>query len=88
MLLNTDGSVKSVKPIPHHYAQTASSASTHAPYPAYVQDLKAQNVADRSSTSPALPIALGAGLLTAGTMTTVFALRRRRARAGTPTAAV
>ncbi|WP_405521827.1 alkaline phosphatase family protein [Streptomyces canus] len=87
VLLNSDGSVRSVKPIPHHYAQTASSASTHAPYPAYVQDLKAQNVAD-SSTSPALPIAVGAGLLTAGTMATVFALRRRRARAGTPTAAV
>ena len=84
VLLNTDGSVKSVKRIPH-YTQTASSASDLA---AYNQDLAAQNVADRSSTSPALPIALGAGLLTAGTMTTVFALRRRKARAGTPTAAV
>ncbi|ALV32256.1 alkaline phosphatase family protein [Streptomyces sp. CdTB01] len=88
VLLNADGSVKSVKPIPHHYAATASSASTHAPYPAYVQDLKAQNVAAASSTSPALPIAVGAGLLTAGTMTIVFAPRRRRARAGAPTAAV
>ncbi|MGQ4383524.1 phospholipase C [Streptomyces sp. SAS_270] len=88
VLLNADGSVKSVKPIPHHYAQTASSASTDAPYAAYVQDLKAQNVAAASSASPALPIAVGAGLLTAGTMTTVFALRRRRARAGAPTAAL
>ncbi len=88
VLLNADGSVKSVKPIPHRYAATASPVSSHAPCPAYVQDLKAQNVAAASSTSPTLPITVGAGLLTAGTMTTVFALRRRRARAGTPTAAV
>jgi phospholipase C len=88
VLLNADGSVESVKPIPHHYGRTASAASAHAPYPAYVQDLKARNVADSGSASPALPIAVGAGLLTAGTMTTVFALRRRRARAGAPTAAV
>lgn len=88
VLLNADGSVKSVKPIPHHYAQTASSASTHAPYPAYVQELKAQNVADSTSASPALPIAVGAGILTAGAMTTVFALRRRKARTGTATAAL
>ncbi|MER8004147.1 alkaline phosphatase family protein [Streptomyces sp. NPDC094149] len=81
VLLNADGSVKSVKPIPHHYARTASSASTHAPYPAYVQDLKAQNVAEASSTSPALPIALTAGVVTAGTIATGFALRRRRSNA-------
>ncbi|WP_458249242.1 phospholipase C [Streptomyces sp. MAI_2237] len=81
VLLNADGSVKSVKPIPHHYAQTASSASTHAPYPAYVQDLKAQNVADASSASPALPIALTAGVVTAGALATGFALRRRRSNA-------
>ncbi|MEU0650183.1 hypothetical protein [Streptomyces umbrinus] len=43
----------------------------HTPYPAYVQDLKAQNIIDSSSTSLALPIAVGAGLLTSGTMTTV-----------------
>ncbi|MDH6455443.1 MULTISPECIES: alkaline phosphatase family protein [unclassified Streptomyces] len=88
VLLNSDGSVKSVKPIPHHYGRTATSASTHAPYPAYVQDLKAQNVADSNSTSPALPIAISAGVLTAGAMTTAFALRRRRTRAGAPPAAV
>lgn len=88
VLLNTDGSVRSVKPIPHHYGRAASAGSTHAPYPAYVQDLKAQNVAASSSTSPALPIAVGAGVLTAGAMTTAFALRRRKARAGAPTAAV
>ncbi|WP_427165302.1 phospholipase C [Streptomyces sp. C1-1] len=81
VLLNADGSVKSVKPIPHHYARTASSASTHAPYPAYVQDLRAQNVADASSTSPALPIALTAGVVTAGAVATGFALRRRRSNA-------
>ncbi|MFE0517923.1 phospholipase C [Streptomyces sp. NPDC058954] len=81
VLLNADGSVKSVKPIPHHYAQAASSASTHAPYPAYVQDLKAQNVAAASSTSPALPIALTAGVVTAGAIATGFALRRRRSSA-------
>ncbi|MEU9282644.1 phospholipase, partial [Streptomyces sp. NPDC048341] len=87
VLLNPDGSVKSVKPIPHHHGRTASAA-THAPYPAYVQDLKAQNVADGTSTSPALPIAIGAGILTAGAMTTAFALHRRKTRAGAPTAAV
>ncbi|MFD8306460.1 phospholipase C [Streptomyces sp. NPDC059690] len=81
VLLNADGSVQSVKPIPHHYARTASSASTHAPYPAYVQDLKAQNVADASSTSPALPIALTAGVVTAGAVATGFTLRRRRSNA-------
>ncbi|MGX1908382.1 hypothetical protein ACWIID_05915 [Streptomyces phaeochromogenes] len=71
VLLNTDGPVKSVKPIPHHYARTVSSGSTHTPYPAYVQDLKAQNIIDSSSTFLALPIAVGAGLLTSGTTTTV-----------------
>ncbi|MCI3274432.1 phospholipase C [Streptomyces cylindrosporus] len=79
VLLNSDGSVRSVKPIPHHYAQTASSASTHTPYPAYVQDLKAQNVAAGTSASPAVPIALTAGAVTAGAVATAFALRRRRA---------
>ena len=82
VLLNSDGSVKSVRPIPHHYGRSASSAATHAAYPAYVQDLKAQNVAATGSASPALPIAVGAGVLTAGATTTAFALRRRKARAG------
>ncbi len=79
VLLNSDGSVKSVKKIPH-YAQTATAASAKAEYAPYVEDLKAQNVADASSASPALPITLAAGLLTAGAATTVFALRRRRTR--------
>jgi phospholipase C len=68
-----------VKKIPH-YAQTATAASAKAEYAPYVEDLKAQNVADASSASPALPITLAAGLLTAGAATTVFALRRRRTR--------
>ncbi|MGW2641101.1 phospholipase C [Streptomyces sp. NPDC001348] len=88
VLLNADGSVRSVKPIPHHYARTATSAAGNAPYPAYVQDLKAQNVADSSPASPVLPLGIGAGLLTAGATTTAFALRRRRARAGAAGAAV
>ncbi|MGK3941171.1 alkaline phosphatase family protein [Streptomyces caeruleatus] len=87
VLLNTDGSVRSVRPIPRHYAQATSSAAAHVPYPAYVQDLKAQSVADGTSASPALPIAIGAGVVTAGAMTTLFTLRRRRARAGAPRAA-
>jgi phospholipase C len=76
VLLNANGSVKSVKRIPH-YGQTSSTATT-APYPAYVQDLKAQNVADSSSASTALPVAVGAGLLTAVGATTAFAVYRRR----------
>jgi phospholipase C len=78
VLLNTDGSVKSVKPIPHHYAQTSTSAQ--GAYPPYVQDLKAQNIAASASVSPTLPITLTAGLVTAGAVTTAFALRRRRNR--------
>ncbi|NEB04091.1 alkaline phosphatase family protein [Streptomyces sp. SID13726] len=77
VLLNSDGSVKSVKRIPH-YSQAASATSDRTPYAPYVADLKAQNVADTGSTSPALPIVLGAGLLTAAATTTVFTLRRRR----------
>jgi phospholipase C len=68
--------VKSVKRIPY-YSQTSSTATT-APYPAYVQDLKAQNVAESSSSSTALPVAVGAGLLTAVGVTTAFAVYRRR----------
>ncbi|HEY8978621.1 MAG TPA: alkaline phosphatase family protein, partial [Streptomyces sp.] len=72
VLLNADGSVKSVRPIPHHFARTAAS-------PRYIADLKAQNVADETSasTSPALPLALGGGVLAAGAVATAFALRRR-----------
>ncbi|MFM9445588.1 phospholipase C [Streptomyces acidiscabies] len=71
VLLNTDGSVKSVKPIPSHYPRTAAS-------PQYIADLKAQNVAaDTSTTSAAVPVALGGGMLAAGAVATVFALRRR-----------
>ncbi|MER7644015.1 alkaline phosphatase family protein [Streptomyces sp. NPDC126522] len=79
VLLNSNGSVKSVKRIPH-YTQTSSTA-THAPYSAYVQDLKAQNVAATSDSSTALPVAVGAGLVTAVGATTAFALYRRRSRA-------
>ncbi|MFM9610568.1 phospholipase C [Streptomyces niveiscabiei] len=71
VLLNTDGSVKSVKAIPGHFARTA-------PSPQYIADLKAQNVAaDTSTTSPVVPVALGGGVLAAGAVATVFALRRR-----------
>ncbi|GAB2756240.1 hypothetical protein GCM10027072_62900 [Streptomyces bullii] len=78
VLLNQDGSVRSVKDIPHH-TRTAVSVSARAPYAPYVQDLAARNVADTGSASPALPVALAAGLLTAGTATVAFALRRRGA---------
>ncbi|WP_405662720.1 phospholipase C [Streptomyces sp. NBC_00079] len=86
VLLNTDGSVKSVKGIPHH-SGTATNTSAHGAYPPYVHDLRAQNVADTGSASPALPIAVAAGLLTAGATGTAFALHRRRRRPGQPTAA-
>ncbi|WP_328828944.1 alkaline phosphatase family protein [Streptomyces sp. NBC_00252] len=84
VLLNTDGSVKSVKRIPH-YTQTASSASDLA---AYNQDLAAQNVSYSGSTSTSLPIAIAAGILTAGAATTAFALHRRKARTRGATTAV
>ena len=81
VLLNSDGSVKSVKGIPHH-SGTVTAASAQGAYPPYVQDLKAQNVADTGSASPALPIAVAAGLLTAGATGTAFALHRRKRRIG------
>ncbi|WP_405875491.1 phospholipase C [Streptomyces sp. NBC_00005] len=87
VLLNSDGSIKSVKGIPHYTGTSASAASTHAAYPPYVQDLKAQNLADTGSASPALPIAVAAGLLTAGATGTAFALHRRKRRHGPLTAA-
>jgi phospholipase C len=86
VLLNTDGSVKSVKGIPHH-SGTATTVSAQGAYPPYVQDLKAQNVADTGSASSALPIAVAAGLLTAGATGTAFALHRRKRRTGHLTAA-
>ncbi|WP_330284447.1 phospholipase C [Streptomyces sp. NBC_00588] len=86
VLLNPDGSVKSVKGIPHH-SGSATTVSAKGAYPPYVQDLKAQNVADAGSTSPAVPIAVAAGLLTAGATGTAFALHRRRRRPGQLTAA-
>ncbi|MFJ4205463.1 phospholipase C [Streptomyces sviceus] len=82
ILLNADGSVKSVRKIPHR-SPAASAASVKVPYPPYVADLKAQNAADTGSTSPTLPIILAAGLATAVATTTVFALRRRRTRGAT-----
>ncbi|MFJ9541155.1 phospholipase C [Streptomyces sp. NPDC101225] len=80
VLLNADGSVKSVKGIPRH-GSTAASTTAKGAYAPYVQDLKAQNVADSGPASPAVPIAVAAGLLTAGATGTAFALRRRK-RAG------
>ncbi|WP_210586173.1 phospholipase C [Streptomyces sp. GESEQ-35] len=86
VLLGSDGSVKSVQKIPH-YTRTATSAAAKAPYAPYTQDLAAQNVADTTSASPALPIAVAAGIATAGAAVGVVALRRRRAHnTGTPTA--
>ncbi|MFI7400702.1 phospholipase C [Streptomyces sp. NPDC049541] len=81
VLLNSDGSVKSVKGIPHH-SGTVTAVSAQGAYPPYVQDLKAQNVADTGSASPVLPTALAAGLLTAGATGTAFALHRRKRRIG------
>jgi phospholipase C len=77
VLLNSDGSVKSVKRIPHYTA--TSSSTSDKPYAPYVQDLAAQNAADSSDTSPVPAIGMAAGVLTAGAMTTAFALHRRKA---------
>ncbi|MFR0354375.1 phospholipase C [Streptomyces sediminimaris] len=77
VLLDPDGSVKSVRGIPRHSA-TAASTSAEGAYPPYVQDLKAQNVADSSPSSPAVPVAAAAGLLAAGATGTAFVLHRRR----------
>ena len=82
VLLNTDGSVRSVQRIPR-YAQASSGTWDKTPYAPYVAVLRAQNAADTGSTSPALPITLAAGFATAVATTTVFALRRRRTRAAT-----
>ncbi|MRT45013.1 phospholipase, partial [Xylella fastidiosa subsp. multiplex] len=81
VLLNSDGSVRSVRGIPHH-SVSATSVSAQGAYPPYVQDLRAQNVADSGSPSPAVPIAVAAGLVTAGATATAFALHRRRRRPG------
>ncbi|TCR15191.1 alkaline phosphatase family protein [Streptomyces sp. BK205] len=82
VLLNADGSVTSVRRIPH-YARAASAPSGGKPYAPYVADLKAQDLADTGSTSPALPISLAAGLVTAVATTTVLTVRRRRTRTAT-----
>ncbi|MFJ9008523.1 hypothetical protein [Streptomyces canus] len=44
VLLNTDGSVRSVRGIPRH-SQASSTASDTTPYAPYVANLKAQNAA-------------------------------------------
>ncbi|WP_069762213.1 hypothetical protein [Streptomyces sp. LUP47B] len=59
------------------------ATSDKNPCAPYVADLKAQNAADTGSTSPAVPVALAAGLATAVATTTVFALRRRRTHTAT-----
>ncbi|WP_030326053.1 phospholipase C [Streptomyces sp. NRRL B-3229] len=82
VLLNADGSVRSVQRIPH-YARAVSAPSGGKPYAPYAADLKAQDLADTDSTSPALPISLAAGLVTAVATTTVLTVRRRRTRTAT-----
>lgn len=79
VLLNADGSVRSVRRIPH-YARAASAPSGEKPYAPYVADLKAQDVADTGGTSPAVPVSLAAGLVTAVATATVLTVRRRRTR--------
>jgi iron uptake system component EfeO len=64
-------------------AARAAWLPAHLPY---AQDLAAQNVADTGSASPAVPIALAAGLVTAGTAAAAFALNRRRTRSAIRTA--
>ncbi len=70
VLLNTDGSVKSVGPIKH----VAPVHTSITPGPAF------QNAADTSDASfPTLPVGLGVGaLLAAGLTGTYFTMRRRQ----------
>ncbi|MBV2354172.1 alkaline phosphatase family protein [Streptomyces sp. J2-1] len=83
VLLNRDGSVKSVKPLPGHAPHTATYASAHGVYPPYAADLKAQHLADGASF-PAARVAAGAGVVAAGAAVGGFLLYRRRGRgAGT-----
>ncbi len=88
VLLNSDGSVKSVKPIPAPLRADRLLGLHARPVPGLRPGPQGPERRRRELRLPALPISVGAGLLTAGTMTTVFALRRRRGRAGAPTAAV
>ncbi|MFJ8094751.1 phospholipase C [Streptomyces griseofuscus] len=69
VLLNTDGSVKSVGPIKH----VAPVHTSITPGPAF------QNAADTSDAFPTLPVGLGVGaLLAAGLTGTYFTMRRRQ----------
>ncbi|MDQ0786663.1 phospholipase C [Streptomyces sp. B3I8] len=86
VLLNADGSVASVNHSPH-YDRTTTKVSTAA-YPAYVQELRAQNVAASTDTDPNTPLLIAAGLFTAVGTTTALALHRRRNRTSGTTPAM
>jgi phospholipase C len=75
VLLKQDGSVQSVKKIPHQ-ATTAGSAALAS------DNLTTQPLADTgNSSSAALPIGLAAGVIAAGGVATAYAFRRRRSNA-------
>jgi phospholipase C len=72
VLLNSDGSVKSVKKIPHYTATAASTLAT--------DNIAAQPLAATSTSSQSLPVGIGAGVLVAGGAGVALAMYRRRAR--------
>ncbi|WP_329310046.1 phospholipase C [Streptomyces sp. NBC_01262] len=81
VLLNSDGSIKSVGKIPHQTA-VATSANTASGG----NNLATEDLAETGTSVPALPIGIAVGVLAAAGAATAFALHRRKARTG-PTAA-
>ncbi|MFE2374458.1 phospholipase C [Streptomyces sp. NPDC059398] len=79
VLLNTDGSVRSVRPIPAHPSRPHSTTLTSTTGSATRSDLATRDAAADASSSAALSTGIGAGLVVAAGGTAV-GLRRRRSR--------
>jgi phospholipase C len=76
VLLNQDGSVASVKPIPHHAAVGSGSGTGGGNAPT-------AQLAETGSSSPALPLGIGAGAVVIGGAAVAFVVRHNKARAAT-----
>jgi phospholipase C len=76
LLLNSDGSVKSVKPIPNYAATTATAANSVS-----TGDGATQEVAQSGSYIPALPIGIGIGAAVAVAVAAGTVVTRRRRKA-------
>ncbi|MCQ4083736.1 alkaline phosphatase family protein [Streptomyces sp. RB6PN25] len=75
VLMNSNGSVASVKPIPTAQMTAADNSDTNAPS---TDDLATQQLAETGSSFPALPVGLGAGAVVVVGAGLAYTVHRRR----------